>query len=213
MSNIIYRKINKKDYKCIKDMMNENFHLYKYIENKRVLNTFLNSYLYSCLAEKTFNIVAEKDNKVVGVIMGNSKKQYKLYKSIPYIIKTFYYILLTAIKAKLYNTNIKQYKGIIKIYKELMEKANKDFDGVLTVFIVSKECQGYGIGKTLLNKLFDYQKENNVKNMYVYTDSKCNYKFYDSQGFNKINNDIFNVKTNNSQFDLNIFLYEYNFSN
>lgn len=213
MSNITYRKIRKKDYNSIKDMMNENFHLYEYIEDERVLKTFLNSYLYSCLAEKTFNIVAEKDNKVVGVIMGNTKKQYKLYKSIPYIVKNYYYILLTFIKAKIYNTNIKQYKGITKIYKDLMKKADKKFDGVLTVFVVSKECQGYGIGKKLLSYFFDYEKQNNVKNIYVYTDSKCNYKFYDSQGFNKINEDTFNVKTNNNQFYLDIFLYEYNFFN
>ncbi len=213
MNTIIYRKICKKDYSYIKDMMNENFHLYEYIEDERVLKTFLNSYLYSCLAEKTFNVVAEKDNKVVGVIMGNTKKQYKLYKSIPYIIKSYYYILLTFLKSKIYNTNIKQYKGITKIYKDLMKKADKKFDGVLTVFVVSKECQGYGIGKKLLSYFFDYEKQNNVKNIYVYTDSKCNYKFYDIQGFNKINEDTFNVKTNNNQFYLNIFLYEYNFFN
>ncbi len=211
MSDIIYRKINKKDFEYIKHMMNKNFYLYEYIEDERVLQTFLNSYLYSCLAEKTFSMVAEKDGKAVGVILGNSKKQYKLYKTILNNIKLFYYTLLTAIKAKVYKTDIKQYRGMMQIYKELMKKANKDFDGVLTLFVVSEECQGLGIGKKLLSYFFEYEKQNDVKNIYVYTDSKCNYKFYDSQGFIKLNKGTFNVKTINNHFDLDIFLYEYNF--
>ena len=100
---------------------------------------------------------------------------------------------------------------MMQIYKELMKKANKDFDGVLTLFVVSEECQGLGIGKKLLSYFFEYEKQNDVKNIYVYTDSKCNYKFYDSQGFIKLNKGTFNVKTINNHFDLDIFLYEYNF--
>ena len=211
MRDITYRKINKNDYNYIKDMMNKNFYLYEYIEDKRILDTFLNSYLYNCLAEKTFSMVAEKDGKTVGIILGNAKQEYKTYKASLNIIKAFYYTLLTGIKAKIYKTNIKQYKGIVEIYNKLMKKANKNFDGVLTLFVVNDKYQGYGIGKKLLSYFFEYEKQNNVKNIYVYTDSKCNYKFYDSQGFKKINEDVFKVKTINNQFDLNIFLYEYNF--
>lgn len=211
MCNIIFRKIKKKDYPYIKHMMNHNFYLYEYIEDKRILNTFLNSYLYNCLAEQTFTMVAEKEGKVIGVIMGNAKEDYKLYKSLIYILKGVYYNILTGIKAMIYNTNIKQYKGITLIYKKLMLKADKKFDGILTLFVVSKDYQGYGVGKNLLKFLFEYQNKNNVKNMYVFTDSKCNYKFYDSKGFKRLGQDTFNVKTVNKQFDLEIFLYEYDF--
>ena len=87
-----------------------------------------------------------------------------------------------------------------------MKEANKDFDGVLTLFVISKECQGLGIGKKLLSYFFEYEKQNDVKNIYVYTDSKCNYKFYDSQGFIKLNKGTFNVKTIKIIF---IYIYFY----
>ena len=211
MENIVYRKINKKDYSYIKNMMNKNFHLYEYIEDERVLKTFLNSYLYSCLAEKTFSMVAEKNGETVGVILGRVNKQFHILSYLINNIKYFYYVFLTQLKAKIYNSNIKQYKGITKIYKELMKKANKDFDGILTLFVVSEKFQGFGIGKKLLNYFFENQKFYNSKNIYLYTDSKCNYKFYDKQGFEKLNEDIFKVKNKNKQFDLEIFLYEYKF--
>lgn len=211
MKNIIYRKINKKDYNFIKEMMNENFYLYEYIEDKNVLESFLNVYLYSCLAEKTFSAVAELDGKTVGVILGNVKKRHNLFKSFIYNLKSSYYMLITGFRAIKYKSNIKKYKGITKIYKNLMKEVNKDFEGILTLFVVDKQFQGYGIGKNLLSKFLYYAKENKIKNLYLYTDSKCNYKFYDKNGFVKINEDIFNVVNKNNKFDLEIFLYEYNF--
>ena len=211
MDNIKYRKVNKKDYIYIKNMINEQFYLYEYIEDKRVLECFLNVYLYDCLAEKTFSMVAEKDGKMIGIILGNAKKDYKKQKAFINILKTIYYKGLLATKSIIYKTNIKQYKGITNIYKQLMDQTNKNFDGVLTLFVVDKKYQGYGIGKQLLSYLFEYEKQNKTKSIYVYTDSKCNYKFYDSLGFNKLGEDIFKVKTKNNRFDLTIYLYEYNF--
>lgn len=214
MEQILYRKIKIKDYKYIKNMMNKNFHLYKYIEDERILKPFLNSYLYSCLAEKTFSSVAEKDGKIIGIILGkanNDKNILNILKSAFYMTLYFFYILITFFKSILYKTDIKQYKGITKIYKILMEKANKKFDGVLTLFVVSENFQGYGIGKNLLKNFFEYEKKFNSKNIYVYTDSNCNYKFYDKQGFIKLSEDTFNVKNKIKNFDLDIFLYEYKF--
>lgn len=211
MENIIYREIQKKDYDYIREMMNKNFHLYEYIEDERVLKTFLNSYLYSCLAEKTFSMVAEKNGQTIGVILGKANKIFNISSYILNSVKYLYYIFLTILKSKFYGIDLKQYKGITRIYKELMKKSNKNFEGVLTLFVVSKNFQGYGIGKKLLSYFFDYEKLHNVKNIYLYTDSKCNYKFYDTQGFEKLNEDIFKVKNKNKEFDLQIFLYEYNF--
>lgn len=205
--NIIYRKINKKDYKDLKYMINTNFYLYEYIKDKRILDTFLNTYLYSCLVEKTFSMVAEKDGKIIGIILGNAKNRPKDFKWVINNILMLYYIILLSIKSKIYHTDIKQYKGITKIYKKLMKDANKNFDGILTLFVVSPRYQGYGIGNKLLNYFFEYEKRNNVKNIYVYTDSKCNYRFYDRRGFKRLGKDVFNHK----KFDLSIFLYEYNF--
>ncbi len=211
MNSIIYRNISKKDYYYIKNMMNEQFYLYEYIEDKRVLNSFLNAYLYDCLAEKTFSMVAEKDGKIVGIILGNAKKDYKAQKAFINKLKSMYHISLVAIKSIIYKTNIRQYNGITNIYNQLMKNANKDFDGVLTLFVVDKEYQGNGIGKKLLYYLLEYEKQSKTKNIYLYTDSKCNYKFYDKLGFNKIGEDIFNIKTKNNQFNLTIYLYEYIF--
>ena len=211
MENISYRKICKKDYYYIKRMINNQFCLYEYIDDKRILKTFLNVYLYDCLVEKTFSMVAEKDGNVVGVILGNAKTEYRVIKTIINKIKSIYYTIIMIIKIIKYKYDIKQYKGITKIYKELIEKSNRNFDGILTLFVVDKDYQGYGIGKTLLSYLLNYGREKNIKKMYLYTDSKCNYKFYDKSGFKNIGKSMFEVKNKNNEFELEIFLYEYNF--
>ncbi|HBF65213.1 MAG TPA: hypothetical protein DDW34_05060 [Clostridium sp.] len=80
VSEIIYREIKNCDYTEIQEIINESFRLYKYIDNPTVLKTFLKVYLQSCLSEKTFSCVAEKDKKVIGVILGNAKSDYSKLK-------------------------------------------------------------------------------------------------------------------------------------
>lgn len=80
--------------------------------------------------------------------------------------------------------------------------------GCIQLFIVSKESRGLGVGKALVSHLSYYMKTMNVKSLHLYTDTRCNYGFYDSQNFKRLNEkELYfdSIKTN-----LNIFLYSYN---
>lgn len=52
-------------------------------------------------------------------------------------------------------------------------------------------------------------KSMDVKSLYLFTDTRCNYRFYDSQNFNSI--DEKEVYFDSIGSSLNIFLYSYNF--
>lgn len=61
MSAIIYRKIQRQDHEAICALINQGFGLYRYVNHPNLLKKVLKAYLHSCLAEKTFSCVAEKD--------------------------------------------------------------------------------------------------------------------------------------------------------
>ncbi|CEP82415.1 hypothetical protein QJR30_17275 [Paraclostridium sordellii] len=61
----------------------------------------------------------------------------------------------------------------------------------------------------MIKHLFDYMKSMDVKSLYLFTDTRCNYRFYDSQNFNSI--DEKEVYFDSIGSSLNIFLYSYNF--
>jgi len=61
----------------------------------------------------------------------------------------------------------------------------------------------------LLSNLCDYLKANSTKNIYLYTDSTCNYGFYDSQGFKRIDEKLITITCENKPISINVFLYGY----
>lgn len=44
--------------------------------------------------------------------------------------------------------------------------------------------QKKGCGKKLINHLIKYSKDNNLGEIYLWTDETCNYKYYEKMGFN-----------------------------
>ena len=214
MNNLTYRELTKKDYESAKEMICEAFRFGEFIKDKKFLDSILNIYLHSYLLNSSFSKVAVKDNKVIGFILGGAKKDKNS-------INKFHSILVTVsslFKLRISNKeNKKLLKELIKIkdtyqntYKEIIEGKENSFQGSIELFIISKESRGLGVGKTLINYLSNYMKSMEVESMYLYTDTICNYGFYDSQNFKLSNEkevffDLFKEKHN-------IFLYSYDFN-
>ncbi len=91
----------------------------------------------------------------------------------------------------------------------MLKGKEKNFQGSIELFIVSQESRGLGVGGELLNSLFHYMKSMRVNSIYVYTDNECNYGFYDSKNFKRINEK--EIIFEQFKDSLTVFLYEYNF--
>jgi len=206
---ILYRELRKSDFDSVKNMINESFGLYRYVDNESVLKSFLNVYLSSCLSEKTFSCVSEKDGKVIGVIMGNAKCDYSYFAHLKPIFAMAYHSVAMAIKAIIHKNDNSDYKRMHQIYHELLAGSGQEFSGVLTLFAVSEECRGFGVGKELLHRLLTYQKERETSNIYLYTDSTCNYGFYESQGFKRLGEKTMQITRDHKIDTLDVYLYEY----
>lgn len=206
---VIYREIKKADYAAIKNIINESFGLYRYVNDKNVLKSGLDIYLQSCLAEQTFTCVAEADGKVVGVIMGQSKCDYRKLPHLKYIISLVYHNILFNVKAFFAKTDVSDLNLMHQIYDDQLKKSEQTFDGVLTLFAVSAECRGLGVGRTLLHMLLDYQRTHHVKNVYLHTDSSCNYGFYDVHGFTRLSTARAQLTRSGKNTIMEVYLYGY----
>ncbi|MDQ0459253.1 GNAT family N-acetyltransferase [Clostridium sardiniense] len=209
MGKVKYREIIKDDYETIKNMIGEAFGFNEFIDDAKVLDIALSSYLDICILESSFSKVAEKDNKIIGFILGNAKKDTNRVDDCSSSVE----LNSSEIESIMSKGNtmelLKEFSKITDAYKELIEGKKDNFQGCIQLFIVSKESRGLGIGKSLLGYLFDYMKSMDVKSLYVYTDTRCNYKFYDSQNFKLINEK--KIYFNTLNMDLDVFLYEYEF--
>lgn len=109
MNTVKYRSLVKEDYEPIKHLIGEAFGFNKFITDKKFLNSLLNFYLHSCILESSFSKVAEKDNKIIGVILGDSEKDKNRLKSFHNTVSFAFNTL------KLFMTN-KENRGFLKAF-------------------------------------------------------------------------------------------------
>lgn len=209
MNRVIYRDLVTSDYEIIKELIGEAFGFSDFIKDKELLDVILSGYLQECILDSSFSKIAQKDSKVIGFILGNAKndKNHIINSSNPLDID------MNSIKSIISNkenrTLLEEFLKIQTTYKEIIKGKEDQFQGCIQLFVVSKESRGLGVGKTLVKYLSDYMKSMNVKSLYLFTDSRCNYGFYDSQNFNKLNEK--QVSFDYVDAKLDIFLYGYKF--
>lgn len=209
MSKIIYREIAKKDYNTIKELIGEAFGFNEFIKDKIFLDSILTSYLQDCILESSFSKVAEKDNKVIGIILGKANKDDTQLIKQHASLNSYSPKLKSIVEVKENKTVINELLQIKDTYAEIIEGRKDDFQGCIQLFIVSKESRGLGIGKVLVTHLFNYMKSMNVQSIYLYTDTRCNYGFYDNQKFKRLNEK--EIYFDSLKEKLSVFLYGYEF--
>ncbi|MGN4426020.1 GNAT family N-acetyltransferase [Bacillus cereus group sp. MYBK30-1] len=209
MNTVKYRSLVKEDYEPIKHLIGEAFGFNQFITDKKFLNSLLNFYLQSCILGSSFSKVAEKDNKIIGVILGDSEKDKNRLKKFHNTFSFAYNTLKLFMTNKENREFLKAFIKVQKTYKELIKGKEDHFQGCIQLFIVSEESRGLGVGKTLMNELFQYMTKEDVTSLYLYTDNACNYGFYDKQNFKRVQEKAIHFGPKEDQF--NIFLYRYDF--
>ncbi|MFJ8356459.1 GNAT family N-acetyltransferase [Bacillus paramycoides] len=209
MNTVKYRSLVKEDYEPIKHLIGEAFGFNQFITDKKFLNSLLSFYLQSCILGSSFSKVAEKDNKIIGVILGDSEKDKNRLKKFHNTLSFAYNTLKLFMTNKENREFLKAFIKVQKTYKELIKGKEDHFQGCIQLFIVSEESRGLGVGKTLMHHLFQYMTKEDVTSLYLYTDNECNYGFYDKQNFKRVQEKAIHFGPKKDQF--NIFLYRYDF--
>ena len=209
MDSLVYRKIKKDDYAEIKKLIIDAFEFDKFISNANVLNSIVDSYLHMSLLKSSFSKCVEKDGKIIGFILAESR--YDKSKSIDNVnyskaiqIKSFLKLIFADSLSK---KEISEFSQIAKGYDSMKNELKDEYDGSIVLFIVSPESRGLGIGKRLISIVNKYFEDNKAFKYYLYTDTRCNYGFYDNQGFLRVNEK--EITFVDGLKDLDVFIYEY----
>lgn len=198
---ITYRSIKSSDYSELADLIATSW-------NYRKLTTSFNAkqmayaFLFSSLAHQSFNQVAVKNNKVVGVVMGRVEE-------LPLSQKLFLLPLLFNLLALQFTSEgrkaFQSFKRNLHVNKSLLKQTYETYDGELVLFAVSPDCQGLGVGSQLFQDFLMYLRSEGACTFYLFSDTSCTYSFYDYKGLKRTG-----VITRNMPFlrkELSFFLY------
>ncbi len=204
---IQFREYQKRDFQPLKEIIRETWR-YDEFSSPKTASNLAEVFLSSCLTNYTYSQVSVLNDKAVGIILVNDIKYhrhtlYNRYRQVKSVIK----LHISSEGRKVSQI----FKNVKCIDSQLLSSCQKGYPAELALFAVSPCCRGKGIGKKLFHSALNYMKRRNINEFYLFTDTSCNYGFYEHQGMTRRceKEHIFNIngQTNN----MNFFIYDYQF--
>jgi|GEM_PF-1527240 len=98
---------------------------------------------------------------------------------------------------------MEEMEGFHRIYSKYAKAYKHDDWAELALIIVSDSCKGIGLGRKMIDEARRITSEYGSKGLFFYTDTECNYGFYDHIGAVRVGED----KTPCMGVDLEVFVY------
>ena len=96
-----------------------------------------------------------------------------------------------------------------EIYSQLLKQCDKDYrGGEIALFALSPEYRGLGIGKMLFHSVLAYMKSQSISDFCLYTDTSCNFGFYEHQGMVRQQQYKHLVNMKGQKVELEFYLYD-----
>lgn len=208
MDNLMIREVQPNDISAIKKVVTEVWDWVSLIEDKKILDATIGLYLNPVLQESTFGRVAVLNDRVIGVIFGSVKGQPYNYRMLQEDATSHALTLLGAPETD--RKNIYEYlTKTYSVYDQLSSDIADSYDGTLVFLVLASESQGLGVGKSLWLAVKEYFQQNNVESLYLFSDTECNFGFYEHLGFKRKREQDVTYYFEDETYEMTQFLYEY----
>lgn len=203
--NIEIRAYQKQDFPALETIVRETWH-YDDFASPKTAAKLAKVFLSSCFTNYTFARVAVLDGTIAGVILAKNIQKHTCSFSDRLLQITS---ILSLYVSKEGRTVSKIFSNVSGIDQELLMENHKTYPAELALFAVSSSCRGKGIGKMLFQSALDYMRQENLKEFYLFTDTSCNYGFYEHQGMKRQLEKKHTFHIKGQPAEMNFFLYDY----
>lgn len=202
--HITLRKMKKEDYAFLENIIRNTWHYDSFL-SPSAARKMARVYLRSCLSNQTFIRIASEEEKPIGVIMVKKNDCFKvpLRRRLALLLSVF--SLLISREGRFVSRN---FKDIRLIDEQLLENAGQKFDAEIAFFAVDAAYRGRQIGRRLFDSAILYMQKSNIKNFFLFTDTSCNYHFYDHLGLTRRGKANHCFDTGKQKADMIFYIYE-----
>lgn len=201
---IILREYQKTDQKALENVVREAWK-YDFFCSPKTAAKMAEVYLNSCLANQTFTKVAEIDGVPAGIIMGKDIQNHKC----PLALRIRWLKSVVSLYISKEGREIsKIFECIQGIDKELLSSCSKDYRGELAFFAVSGKYRGRGLGRKLFQTVVDYMQSKGISEFYLFTDTSCNYPFYEHLGLTRRCEKKQAIEVKGEKSNMTFFIYD-----
>lgn len=173
------KELDKKDWNKVIQYAIKGMHFDEYLDNNFLLKAYGRYFWYLEYTNATHVISAYEGDDLLGVLVVDMKNGEKPNKS---LWKSLYIGLVDFIQNMFFNGGITPYNDANKaMFADYTKKYTPD--GEIRFLAANPDSKTKGIGTFLLNEL---AKREQGKEIYLFTDTKCTYQFYEHRGFERI---------------------------
>ena len=203
--NITLREYKREDFIVLQNIIRETWH-YDDLSSSKTAQRLAGVFLSSCLTNYTYSRVALDNGKPVGIILLNNKAKHKCPLGLKFQqIRAIISLYLSKEGRKV----SKIFESVSDIDKKLLNECDIEYPAELALFAVKPSYRGKGIGKQLFQSALDYMKEQKLNTFYLFTDTSCNYEFYEHQGMIRKGEKKQTLNVNGQSAKMNFFIYDY----
>lgn len=204
-NHIILRDYQKEDSPALENIVREAWK-YDSFCSPKIAAKLAKVYLNTCLTNQTFTQVAVVNHVPVGIIMGKNIQTHKcsLTLRVKWLLS-----LASLYLSKEGRRILKTFSCVDGVDKELLATSGKNYKGEVAFFAINERYRGMGLGRRLFQTVVDYMKSQNIPEFYLFTDTSCNYRFYEHIGLQKREEKKLFMDVNGQGNNMTFFLYEY----
>ena len=201
---IMLREMRDEDYEAIEEIISETWN-YDQLTTPQAARKMAKAYLYGCLANQTYKQVAICDKTVAGVIMGKNIRHHRCPLKIRLNqIRAVARLLLDREGRRVSSI----FSAVNEIDGELLKESGKDYQGEVAFFAIRSKFRGRGLGKKMFCSLTDYFKAEGINEFFLYTDTTCNYPFYEHQKMHRRAQRTHAFQIEGQEVPMTFFLYD-----
>lgn len=203
--NITLREYRKEDFDALQDIIRKTWH-YDDFSSPKTAKKLARVFLSSCLTNYTYSRVALDNERLVGILLLNNKAKHKC----PFDLRVQQIRAIISLYLSKEGREVsKIFKNVSGIDKELLKECEIEYPVELALFAVDPSYRGKGIGKQLFQSVFEYMREQKLNTFYLFTDTSCNYGFYEHQGMIRKGEKNHTFNMNGQSAKMNFFIYDY----
>lgn len=203
-NNIKLRELKKQDLPALENVIRKTWNYDKFATPKTA-RKLAKVYLATCLTNRTYTRIAEVDGVPAGLILGKNIEKH--HCPLKYRLRQIS-ALCGLLISKEGHGILNFYKNVDEIYSQLLKQCDKDYRGEIALFALSPEYRGLGIGKMLFHSVLAYMKSQSISDFYLYTDTSCNFGFYEHQGMVRQQQYKHLVNMKGQKVELEFYLYD-----
>ena len=100
------------------------------------------------------------------------------------------------------------FSGVEEIDRQLLQDTQTEYQGEIAFFAVNSRYRGIGLGKKLFDAARDYMRNRRISNFFLFTDTTCNYPFYERRGMERRGERVHPFAAKGKSGTLTRFIYD-----